>query len=129
MQRRAEFLRRAAETLNLEHVSVIQGRAEAAGRDPELRGTFDLVTARGFGVPAVTAECAAPLLRVGGLLIVSEPPDGDPERWPAQAMRTLGLSPLRTVRTDAGYAVLRQEAACPDRYPRRPGIPAKRPLS
>ena len=50
------------------------------------------MTARSFGPPAATAECAAPLLAVGGLLVVSEPPDG-PDRWPADALAALGLEP------------------------------------
>ncbi|HEX5268806.1 MAG TPA: RsmG family class I SAM-dependent methyltransferase, partial [Acidimicrobiales bacterium] len=129
MQRRATFLRRAVQTLNLEHVDVIQARAEEVGRDPALRGSLDLVTSRSFGPPAVTVECAAPLLRTGGLLVVSEPPEGGPGRWPAHALEELGLGTPTAVRGGAGYVVLRQDAECPQRYPRRPGIPTKRPLS
>ena len=47
-------------------VRVVRARAEVAGRDAALRGRFDVVVARGFGPPAVTAECAAPLLSLGG---------------------------------------------------------------
>ena len=129
MQRRADFLRRAAETLDLEHVNVIQARAEEVGRDPEFRGSFDLVTARGFGPPAVTAECAAPLLRIGGLVVVSEPPHEDSHRWPPRVQKMLGLGPPRVMRHGAGYVVMSQDSQCPNRYPRRAGIPAKRPLS
>jgi 16S rRNA (guanine527-N7)-methyltransferase len=75
----------------------------------------------------VTAECAAPLLAVGGLLVVSEPPDG--RRWPASALEPLGMAVEGMVRGAAGtFQRLRQVTPCPDRYPRRVGIPAKRPL-
>ena len=78
--RRAAFLRRAVERLDLEgRVSVLEERAEVCGREPGLRAGFDGVLARSFGRPAVLAECAAPLLRVGGWLLVSEPPRTDPE--------------------------------------------------
>ena len=40
-----------------DRVRVVRARAEEAGRREDLRGTFDLVVARGFGPPAVTAEC------------------------------------------------------------------------
>ena len=50
------------------------GRAEDWAHEPELRETFDLVTARSFARPAVTAEIACGFLKVGGLLVVSEPP-------------------------------------------------------
>ena len=53
------------------------GRAEDAGRDPELREGFDLVTARSFARPAVTAEIGAGLVRPGGVMVVSEPPTSE----------------------------------------------------
>lgn len=126
--RRAGFLRRAAEALGLVSVHVLHQRAEEVGRTPELRGSLDLVVARGFGPPAVTAECAAPLLRVGGALIVSEPPEPDRDRWPAEGLEQLGMVMQGRLDVGAGFAVITQERLCPDRYPRRPGIPAKRPL-
>jgi len=108
---------------------VVRARAEDAGRIPHLRGSFDAVVARSFGSPPVTAECAAPFLHPGGLLVVSEPPRADPEaRWPRDGLATLGLEPLRTARTGFGYQVLRQNDPCPDRFPRRAGVAAKRPL-
>lgn len=128
-ERRTLFLARAVESLELSgRVTVAQTRAEEAGRDPGWRGAADLVVARSFGPPAVTAECAAPLLGVGGRLVVSEPPDGE-DRWPEDALRTLGLRPVaRLEQAFSRFQVLRQEEACPDRYPRRTGVPSKRPL-
>ena len=108
---------------------MVEGRAEELARRADLRGRFDLVVARGFGPPAVTAECGAGFLVVGGRLVVSEPPGGRPDRWPAEGLAPLGLEPgRRSRRAGASYQVLRQATACPDRYPRRVGIPAKRPL-
>src|SRR5205085_1444019 len=74
--RRTSFVGEAVATLELtRRVTVVRARAETSGRDPACRGSFDLVVARGFGRPAVTAECGAPFLRTGGLLVVSEPPE------------------------------------------------------
>jgi 16S rRNA (guanine527-N7)-methyltransferase len=136
--RRAEFLRRAVGRLGLgDRVSVLQDRAESAGRDPQHRAAFDEVLARSFGRPAVVAECGAPLLRVGGWLIVSEPPSSPEEsttigtgeeRWPAESVRQFGLEPAEVIRHGASYQALRQVAICPDRFPRRDGVPAKKPL-
>ncbi len=73
--RRAAFLTEAVTRLGLEsRVIVLRERAEVAGRDPGCRGRFDVVVSRSFGPPAVTAECAAPFLRVGGVLVASGPP-------------------------------------------------------
>lgn len=107
-----------------ERVSVLLGRAEDVGRDPRWRGRADAVTARSFGPPATTAECAAPLLRVGGRLVVSEPPDGS-DRWPAEGVAVLGLV---AEAPGEGVRVLRQSEPCPASFPRRVGLPAKRPL-
>jgi 16S rRNA (guanine527-N7)-methyltransferase len=130
-QKRCAFLRDAVAALGLgRRAEVVEGRAEALGRRSGLRGGFDLVTARGFGRPAATAECAAPFLRFGGLLVVSEPPStaGASERWPAAGLAVVGLAPEQSWSTRFHYRSLRQVAPCPDRYPRRVGIPGKRPL-
>ena len=131
-RRRCSFLREAATTLGIEErVVILEGRVEDAARSREYRSSFDAVTARGFGRPAVVAECAAGLLRVGGRLVVSEPPPSDESaqsqgRWPADGLLKLGLA--GSASPDPFIALMTQAEPCPERYPRRPGIPAKRPL-
>jgi 16S rRNA (guanine527-N7)-methyltransferase len=131
--KRAEWLRTAIGLLEVdERCQVSAERAEQLAQSA-LRGAFDLVTARSFGPPAATAECAAAFLRQGGHLIVAEPPSGACGRWPASGLATLGLSVPRTevVTTAAGPVTLSlfvADALCPSRYPRRTGVPFKRPL-
>jgi 16S rRNA (guanine527-N7)-methyltransferase len=135
-RRRASFLRQAIDRLELSgRVTVLQERAEVCGRQEGYRGAFDGVLARSFGRPAVVAECAAPLLKVGGWLVVSEPPLSDPAlgtgeeaRWPAEPLATFGLEPTELVDEGFAYQVLRQVNPCPDSFPRRNGVPAKKPL-
>lgn len=128
--RRAAFLRDAVRLLSVgDRVEVVEQRAEMVGRAPPYRGGCDLVVARSFGPPALVAECAAPLLRVGGRAVVSEPPGGDSARWPVAGLGTLGMTPgPALIARGAAYQVVHQRAPCPDRYPRRVGVPAKRPL-
>jgi 16S rRNA (guanine527-N7)-methyltransferase len=132
--RRAAFLRRAVERLGLDaRVSVLEERAEVCGREEGSRAGFDGVLARSFGRPAVLAECAAPLLRVGGWLLVSEPPGPDDDeaegrRWPSEPLRQFGLEPAQVIHEGFEYRSLYQMEPCPDRFPRRNGVPAKRPL-
>lgn len=128
--RRCAALREAVAALALgARVVVVEARAEEAGRDPDLRATFDLVTARAFGAPAVTAECGAPFLRAGGRLAVSEPPAPAPARWPSTGLAQLGLAAAAPVAIGTVHLqVLEQRRPCPDRFPRRTGVPAKRPL-
>jgi 16S rRNA (guanine527-N7)-methyltransferase len=139
MARRSEFLERATEELHWQNrVRVLRVRAEDAARDPELREGFDVVTARGFDRPAVTAEIAAGLVRPGGLVVVSEPPGGDPARWPDAPLSELGLGSPRidsaridTSRMgdeqDASFAILAKVGPCPADRPRPTKALVKRP--
>jgi 16S rRNA (guanine527-N7)-methyltransferase len=124
--KRCRFLEAAVRTLGID-ATVVEGRAEVIGHGSR-RGTADAVVARSFGSPAATAECAAPLLRPGGLLIVSEPPDSDGTRWPASGVALLGLEVEARSPAPPTVQVLRQVSACPAPFPRRDGLPAKRPL-
>jgi 16S rRNA (guanine527-N7)-methyltransferase len=122
--KRTAFLERAVRAVGLGNVIVRCARAEAV---PDLRGACRAVVARGFGSPAVTAECGAPLLTVGGVLIVSEPPaDTARDRWAGAGVLGLGAATVHP--GPPSIAVLRQEQPCPAIYPRRTGVPGKRPL-
>ena len=127
--RRCAFLAEAAEELGVaDHVTVRCERAEDLGHDALLRGAADLVVARSFGAPPVLAECAAGLLAPGGHLLVSEPPGGLEDRWPSSGLAELGMGPARLIVAGARFALIEQRTPCPDRFPRRVGIPSKRPL-
>lgn len=111
-------------------LQVVGDRAERFGQDPGSRQAYQFVCARGFSKPAVTAECAAPLLAPGGTLVVSEPPTDEQHsgRWDEIALARLGLSLTFTVRRGFHYATLTATSKCPAEYPRRVGVPEKRPL-
>jgi 16S rRNA (guanine527-N7)-methyltransferase len=132
-RRACRFLREATDLLGFGGVTVVEARAEVAARSPDLREMFDAVVARSFGPPAVTAECAVGFLRPGGRLVVSEPPDDDegdriPGRWPAEGLDQLGFGrPVVGGGPEASFVVLDKDRS-DDRWPRRVGIPAKRPL-
>jgi 16S rRNA (guanine527-N7)-methyltransferase len=128
MVRRTTFLADAAARLKLgARVQVLTGRAEELGRGP-LRGTFDLVTARSFAAAPVTAECAAPFTDDDGLIAVADPPAPSPSRWPQEPLAQLGLRPAAQVTSPFHIQVLARSGPVPARYPRRVGVPAKRPL-
>jgi 16S rRNA (guanine527-N7)-methyltransferase len=115
-ERRTTWLRRAVARLGLaDRTEVVTAQAEVLGRDPAWRGVFDGVVARGFGSPSVTAECAAPLLRVGGTFVVSEPPDDQPSRWDERHLAELGLQGRPSL---VGFARFDQVRPCPPRFPR-----------
>jgi rRNA small subunit methyltransferase G len=82
-QTRADFLERAVRRLSLTHrVTVVTSDVQALASDPNYAGTADVVTARGFGSPSIVAPIASSLLRLGGTVIVSDPPGTlSHERW------------------------------------------------
>jgi 16S rRNA G527 N7-methylase RsmG len=131
MAKRAQLLQWAVDHLGIEDRVVVEhGRAEHLSRVGEaLRGACRLVTARSFGSPPTVAEAAAPLLGEGGMLVVSEPPGSEGERWPAEGVARVGLVPEGMLRTErAGYMVLRQATPCPEAYPRAWKRQSRQPL-
>ena len=134
--RRCRFLETVVEELALERVSVVQARAEEAGRDPALRERFDVAVARAVAPLAVLVEYALPLLRPGGVLAAPKGSRAARElREAAAAIDALGGCaeepqplPLPEGAPPQQLLLVRRCGALPQRYPRRPGIPHKRPL-
>jgi 16S rRNA (guanine527-N7)-methyltransferase len=135
--RKADFLRFLVEKLALSDVQVISARAEEMGQDPAHREHYDVALARALADMAVLAELALPLVRVGGRVIAQK---GDNPRTEMETARnaivTLGgqireLLSVAVPGLEAGrhLAVLDKVASTPAKYPRRPGMPAKRPLT
>ncbi len=92
---RADQLQRAVRALRLEHVDVFSGDVrELAKAQPR---SFDVVTARSFAAPKVTARWAGELLVSGGLLVVSEPPQDSLNRWPGAILAAARLVDLGTL--------------------------------
>ena len=105
-RRRTSFLARVTAELGwVGRVDVVRGAAEELAHDPAHRGAYDAVTARSFGPPAITAEIGVAFLRVGGALVVGEPPVDAPDRWSEAAVGRLGLAPGSAV---AGVATFRR---------------------
>ena len=103
-QQRADLLRRAVAALDLTATVVVHGE-DVASLARRAAGTFAIVTARSFAAPTVTARWASVLLATGGLLLVSEPPEPDHSRWPADVLERHHLLDLGA---DQGIRVLRR---------------------
>src|SRR5215472_4871108 len=130
-RRRAAFLVHAAARLGVD-VDVVPERAEAAGRG-HLRERFDVATCRALAALPVVAELCLPLVRVGGRLLAMRAGAED-TAIAAGAAALLGGGPLRvhpapSRARERGLVVeVAKLAPTPAAYPRRPGIPNKRPL-
>jgi 16S rRNA (guanine527-N7)-methyltransferase len=134
--KKAAFLRHLVQKLELNEVEVVVGRAETVAHDTRYRQQFDTVLCRAVAPLSVVVELTLPLCAIGGSTIIQKKGDIDTELGQAaRAIETLGGSQpeLRKIEltefTDRRYLVLiKKESATPEKYPRRPGIPVKRPI-
>lgn len=132
-RRRALFIARAADECGIDNVQVVAERVECWG---EGFNRCDVVTARAVAAPNVVAEYAAPLLVLGGALVLWRGGiDPRSELEAARAAAVLGLSvhspqrvePYRGV-SSRHLQVIVKEAPTPARFPRRVGVARKHPL-
>jgi 16S rRNA (guanine527-N7)-methyltransferase len=114
---------------------VVEGRAEEVAHDPRRREAYDLAVPRAVAPLPVLLEYSLPFLCLGGHLAAAKGSAATSELSHSQrALRELGgeLLPSLELRPPGGLAqsivVVRKVAPTPARYPRRAGIPAKRPL-
>jgi 16S rRNA (guanine527-N7)-methyltransferase len=132
-RKKAGFLEVVLRDLGLENAEVIHARAETLGRAPAHRERHEGVTARALAELSVVAEYALPLLRVGGVAVLPKGPGADAEMARAATALTLlgGRAEMHASPPPARarIIVVRKIAPTPERYPRRPGVPARRPLA
>ncbi len=134
--KKAEFCRHVVKMLDLAGVEVIQERAEVLGQTPAYREQYDWAVARAVAILPVLAEYLLPLVRVGGSMLAMKGESGPVEAHTAEhAIRVLGghlrqLLPvtLPGVAEERYLVVIDKVAATPIGYPRKVGMPAKRPL-
>jgi 16S rRNA (guanine527-N7)-methyltransferase len=134
-RKKCAHIGRSAEALSLGNVEVYCVRAEEYGRTAG-RGAHDVAVSRALAALSVVAEYSLPALAVGGTMVAMKGAISDQERTQAErALAILGADPLEAVRMQPFLGaqnrwiyLARKVRATPSEYPRRPGIPAKRPL-
>jgi 16S rRNA (guanine527-N7)-methyltransferase len=132
-QAKAAFLVRACAALGLDDVEVLARRAEEVGQDRRFRETFDMAVARALAPMPVLVELCLPLVRVGGRLLAQKTEHEDVD-GAAHAIEILGgalrqVAPAPSQARRAGTVVVIQKVhATPAIYPRRPGVPSRKPL-
>ena len=134
--KKAAFLEHLTGLLELDSVSVHQGRAEALARQPDLRESFDLVLVRGVARFSLLLEYTLPFCRGGGITVAHKHGGQDEELAEAEHAlselggRVVGVHPvtLEGLTDNRVVVAFEKTVPTPGRYPRRVGIPAKRPL-
>ena len=134
--KKAMFCQHIVRVLGLEGVEVLQSRAEQVGCLPEHREHHDWAVARAVANMNVLSEYLLPLVKVGGAMLAQKGESGPAETQAAeQAIHLLGgklrqVIPvsLPGIVDDRFLILIDKYAATPPKYPRKPGIPVKKPL-
>ncbi len=135
-EKKCVFLRHVISLLELDGVDVLTGRAECWGRMDSQRERYDVVVCRAVAHLSVVSEYAFPFLKTGGFFMAQKGPAGPREFEEAKdAIGFLGgkLKEKREFVLPGGgerriILIFRKEGVTPPEYPRRDGVPAKKPL-
>ncbi len=134
--KKVAFLDDLTRALALRNVTTVKGRAEELGHREEYRERYDLTVARAVAEMRTLVEYTLPFVRLGGMLVASKGAEAAEETAAAAgAVQVLGgrvsqLVPvvLPTLDAPRHLVVIEKVAPTPARYPRRAGLPSKRPL-
>jgi len=133
--KKAAFLQKAIEELDLNNVTILRERAENMGRSADYRQNFSLCTSRAVASISVLLEYGLPLLKIGGIMYLWKGPRFSEEIAAAQnALSILGGQVEDSFAYELADGVkrylikIRKVAVTPEKYPRRVGMPAKKPL-
>lgn len=134
--KKVDFLRHVVETLGLKGVTLVNERAESVGQDPQHRETYDWVLARAVAGMRTLGEYLLPMARVGGHVLAMKGESAPQEVSDAEnAIHLLGGRVIHLTQVDlptvaeSRYLIdIEKTAATPPQYPRRPGVPSKKPL-
>ncbi|MEJ5310276.1 MAG: 16S rRNA (guanine(527)-N(7))-methyltransferase RsmG [Anaerolineae bacterium] len=134
--KKVSFLEHVTAHLKMHDVTIKQGRAEELGQQPEHREHYDWAIARAVADMPILAEYLLPLVKVGGRVLAQKgegaPAEVQRGEWAIQQLggRVRRLVPieLRGLAETRYLVILDKVAATPPQYPRRPGMPNKRPL-
>ncbi len=134
--KKVKFLQHIIETLQLQNIEALHGRAEELAHHQHYRASFDLVTARAVASLPTLLEYAAPFCRVGGQIILPKKGELTEELEQGQrAAKVLGARLKANVAVtlpglDDGRRLLvwEQQELCPTPYPRSGSAMAKKPL-
>lgn len=135
LHKRINFLTLLAGELGLDRVHFYHGRAEDFGQDKTFRATFDIVTARAVARMQVLSELTIPFLTIGGRLIALKAAAADEEL--ADAKNALALLFAKVALTynyqlpngdGRNLTIVEKKKETPNKYPRKAGLPNKKPL-
>lgn len=136
LHKRIKFLDEVVKKLNLEHVELIHGRAEDFGKMEEYRETYDLATSRAVANLSSLSEICLPFVKRDGFFISYKSEKLETEL--SGANHVLSLLGGEIERQESFFLpqtelfrnllVIKKSNFTPDKFPRKAGLPFKRPL-
>ncbi len=130
--KKTSFMEHLVKALALEGATIVTGRAEELGRDPRYREQFHIALCRAVAEMAVLVEYSLPFLVPGGRLIAPKKTGIQAEIQAAEgAIRKTGgelVPPIVLADPTRQLVLVDKLRPTPPEFPRRPGLPARRPL-
>jgi len=134
--KKTKFLEYLASELGLKDVAIVTGRAEEVAHNPQYREKYDIVLSRALAPLPALAELALPFCKINGYFVAQKKGDITGEIEQAQKVIKLMGGRLREVKPvelkelndNRCLVVIDKAESTPARYPRRPGMPEKRPI-
>jgi len=130
------FLEKIVEEMNFQRVEILNGRAEAFGKCPDYREKYDIALSRAVALLSTLSEYCLPLIRVGGLFVAQKGRSYKEEI--DKALKTvqllggelIGVENVRIpfINQERYLLVIKKIKDTPSKYPRKEGLPQKRPL-
>ena len=134
LNKRVLFLQEVIDTLKLEGIEAIHGRAEDLARDKNYRENYDLVVSRAVANLSTLSEYCLPFVKIGGKFVSYKSGDIEEEVAASKsAVFLLGGKTKDTVKFELGesgrsFVIIDKTKGTPKAYPRKAGTPSKKPL-
>lgn len=136
LNKRINFLQEVSNSLELDNIEFIHGRAEDFGKLEEYREQYDIATARAVAGLPILMEFCVPFIKVGGHFVCLKGPNANLELEESKAaMEALGIEFIDKIdvelpETDLNHNILvfKKVKSTPDKYPRKAGKPSKTPI-
>lgn len=135
LNKRLNFLNNVIDKLNLKDIKTLHGRAEEVGQNKDFREYFDISTARAVANLSTLSELCLPFVKVGGIFICMKGNDISEVEEAKKAIEILGgkIEQIENFKLpdsdiERNIIIIKKIKPTPNKYPRKPGTPAKEPI-
>lgn len=136
LNKRIKIINELAETIGIDNVTAVHGRAEELARKKDYRESFDVCVSRAVANMSTLSEYCIPFIKLRGYFIAYKGPDCEKEvAASAKAVKTLGGRIMRiddcvfeNIDFDHRLVIIEKEKSTVSKYPRKAGMPSKEPI-